>query len=73
MNAVAHAPPLATHRAAERTLEVRDRITGRRTELPVRKGTLGPGVIDARSIYSEAVSLADRRRAAGLLRHRERK
>ena len=52
MNAVAPAARIAA-RPAERTLELGDRATGRRTQLPVRKGTLGPGVIDVASIYRE--------------------
>jgi citrate synthase len=52
MNAVAPAARIAA-RPAERTLELGDRASGRTTQLPVRKGTLGPGVIDVASIYRE--------------------
>jgi citrate synthase len=52
MNAVAPAVRIAA-RPAERTLELGDRASGRTTQLPVRKGTLGPGVIDVASIYRE--------------------
>jgi len=53
MNAVAPAARVAARRVAEKTLELDDRATGRATNLPVRKGTLGPGVIDVASIYRD--------------------
>src|SRR5579863_6369681 len=52
MNAVAPAAEIAA-RHPERLLELGDRATGRTTQLPVRKGTLGPGVIDVAAIYRE--------------------
>jgi len=53
MNAVAPAARVAARKVAEKTLELGDRATGRATELPVRKGTLGPGVFDVASIYRD--------------------
>ncbi len=53
MNAVAPAARVAARTVAQKTLELGDRATGRATELPVRKGTLGPGVIDLASIYRD--------------------
>jgi citrate synthase len=53
MNAVATAARVAAGKVAEKTLELADRATGRATELPVRKGTLGPGVLDVASIYRD--------------------
>jgi citrate synthase len=53
MNAVAPAARVAARKVAEKTLELADRATGRATELPVRKGTLGPGVLDVASIYRD--------------------
>jgi citrate synthase len=53
MNAVAPAARVAARQVAERTLELGDRATGRATELPVRQGTLGPGVFDVASIYRD--------------------
>ena len=53
MNAVAPTARVAARKVAEKTLELGDRATGRATELPVRKGTLGPGVIDLASIYRD--------------------
>jgi citrate synthase len=53
MNAVAPAARVAAGKVAEKTFELDDRATGRATDLPVRKGTMGPGVIDVASIYRD--------------------
>jgi citrate synthase len=53
MNAVAPAALGAVREVAERTLELRDRATGRTTELRVRKGTTGPAAVDVASIYPD--------------------
>ena len=58
MNAVAPEVGVATRRVAERTLELADPVTGRKTQLPVRTGTLGPGVIDVASMYRDHDVLA---------------
>jgi citrate synthase len=53
MNAVAPTARVAARKVAEKTLELSDRATGRATELPVRTGTMGPGVIDVAPIYRD--------------------
>jgi len=58
VNAVAPAGGVAPRRVAERTLELADPATGRKTQLPVRMGTLGPGVIDVASMYRDHDVLA---------------
>jgi citrate synthase len=53
VNAVGPAARVAARKVNEKMLELGDRTTGRATELPVRKGTMGPGVIDVASIYRD--------------------
>jgi citrate synthase len=53
MNTVIPAARVAARKVAESRLELGDRATGRATELAVRKGTMGPGVLDVASIYRD--------------------
>jgi citrate synthase len=53
VNAVGPAARVAARKVNEKMLELGDPTTGRATELPVRKGTMGPGVIDVASIYRD--------------------
>ena len=37
----------------QNTFELGDRATGRKSELPVRPGTIGPSVVDVGSVYRD--------------------
>jgi citrate synthase len=53
MNSGASAVRPAAFKAGGRTLELGGGAGGRTSELPVREGTIGPGVIDVSSIYQD--------------------
>lgn len=58
MNAVVPMVDVAPRGVAARQLEVTDPATGKRTSLPVRRGTLGPGVIDVAALCRDHDVLA---------------
>jgi citrate synthase len=58
MSTVAPAARTGAHTPSEKTLELDPRVKDPNTELRVRNGTLGPGVIDAASMYRERGAFA---------------